>query len=266
MGYTISVLLSIMILLSVAPVYPYMNDNVGIEIISDEGMKFLTIPHKNFRRGSTRVVKRYLEAIRGKNYSIAVRNNTAQRLGVVIAVDGRNIISGNRSDLGNSEMMYIVNPYNSTEVDGWRTDSDTVHRFLFTDENESYSVRTFSDASAMGVIAVAVFREKEKTGFRSLPGREVGKDRAAAAPEPAAGDELKAEESASAGTGFGGEKHSPTVRVKFVPERNPFKKVLVKYEWHEVLCNKGLLHCPEDLSNRLWDEDEYAPYPPGYHN
>jgi hypothetical protein len=118
----------------------------------------------------------------------------------------------------------------------------------------------------MGVIAVAVFREKDKTALRRLPAREAGKDRAAAAPAPAAGDELKAEESDSAGTGFGGEKHSPTVKVKFMPERNPFEKLMVKYEWREVLCKKGLVDCPRDERNRLWDEDEYAPYPPGYHD
>ena len=40
--------------------------------------------------------------------------------------------------------------------------SDTVHKFYFTDTADSYSVRTFEDSTAMGVIAVAVYREKER--------------------------------------------------------------------------------------------------------
>jgi hypothetical protein len=41
-------------------------------------------------------------------------------------------------------------------------------------------------------------------------------------------------------------------------------KTLVKYEWREVLCKKGLLACGNDRGNRLWDDSSYAPFPPGY--
>jgi hypothetical protein len=38
---------------------------------------------------------------KGENYSIVIRNNTPERIGVVIAVDGRNIITGEKSFLKN---------------------------------------------------------------------------------------------------------------------------------------------------------------------
>jgi hypothetical protein len=67
----------------------------------------------------------------------------------------------------------------------------------------------------------------------------------------------------SAGTGFGDARYSPLVRVSFEPELAPVQKTLVKYEWRETLCKKGIVQCDQDLKNRLWDQDGYAPYPPG---
>src|SRR3990172_12246844 len=127
---------------------------VAIEVVSDRGTVFQAIPHKDYRTGGTRVSKRYLEAHKGENYGIVITNRTPERVGVVIAVDGRNIITGKRSDLGNTESMYIVNAYETARYDGWRTSQEQVHRFYFTDAADSYSVKTFADSSAMGVIAM----------------------------------------------------------------------------------------------------------------
>ncbi len=237
---------------------------VRIEVVSDGGTVFQVIPHKDFWTGSTHVRKRYLEARQGEHYGIVITNRTPERVGVVIAVDGRNIITGNRSNLGNTESMYIVNAYEVSRYDGWRTSKEEVHRFYFIDAADSYSVRTFSDSSAMGVIAMAVFREKEQP--RPLQEEKREGQSAPAAPSaslaPKSADRALAKE--SAGTGFGDARYSPVITVQFEPERNPVQKTLVKYEWREVLCRKGILQCNRELGNRLWDEDGYAPYPPGY--
>jgi len=182
---------------------------------------------------------------------------------VVIAVDGRNIISGKKSDLKSSEDMYIVNGYEHGKYDGWRTASDQVHKFYFSDTADSYVMRTFSDSTAMGIIAVAIYREKEQP----KPFYEQKRlDRAPSAPlaERSAKSKAGATRDESAGTGFGEEKYSPVIRVAFEPDLTPFQKTLVKYEWREVLCRKGILNCGQESKNRLWDEGEYAPYPPGY--
>jgi hypothetical protein len=236
---------------------------VSVEIVSDNGTIFQSFLYQDFRSGETRVIKKYLEAKKGENYGIVIRNNTPERIGVVIAADGRNIISGNRSDLKNSETMYIVNPYETAQYDGWRTTESEVHRFYFTEPADSYSVRTFADSSAMGVIAVAVFREKE----RPQPLLEQKQSEAAPiAPsmEGATRGQGKALADKSAGTGFGEAQYSPVVRVEFEPERMPIQKTLVKYEWRETLCRKGILQCEQNRRNRLWDQEAYAPYPPGY--
>lgn len=235
---------------------------MDVEIINDGGGVFSAIPFRNYLEGKTRVIKRYLEAKSGENYSIVLRNNTPERVGVVLAVDGRNIITGKRSSLGNNERMYILDPHSSAKLEGWRTDEETVHAFYFTDVSDSYAVRTFGDFSAMGVIAVAVFREKERP---MLYERNMKQERA---PAPSAGSasesRAKSHDSRNAGTGFGDARYSPVLNVKFEPEGAPSEKILVKYEWREVLCKKGILQCLPKERNRLWDEGGYAPYPPGY--
>ncbi len=140
-----------------------------------------------------------------------------------------------------------------------------MHTFYFTDTADSYAMRTFSDSSSMGLIAVAVFREKERPQ-PLYEQKSLGQSPAApAAPSPESSARSKAgvAKDESAGTGFGDQRYSPTIKVAFEPEGTPALKTLIKYEWREALCRKGILACGQEPRNRLWDEDEYAPYPPG---
>jgi len=264
MRYVLSAVLAV-VMMAAAPAYPHTGEKlqgeVSVEIVSDRGTTLLAIPHKDLWKSGTHIIKQFLEAKKGENYGIVIRNMTPERVGVVVSVDGRNIISGKRSDLGSSEDMYLVNGYDQGRYDGWRTDKDTVHKFYFTEPGDSYSIRTFNDASAMGVIAVAVYREKD----RPQPRDEMRKrSNAPAAPSAGSADRSKSlsVQEEAAGTGFGEKQYAPTVRVAFEPERIPVQRTLIKYEWREVLCRKGLLTCGVVTGNRLWDENEYAPYPP----
>ncbi|MBI5075529.1 MAG: hypothetical protein HZB62_10260 [Nitrospirae bacterium] len=258
-----AVILGIVMVLMAVPVFASRGNNVDVEVVSDRGAVFQLIPHKEFSSGSTYVFKQYLEARKGENYNIQIRNHLSERIGVVVAVDGRNIITGKKSYLGSNEMMYIVEPYGQARLEGWRTSDDKVNRFYFTSSADSYSVRTFSDTSAMGVIAVAVFREKQRPVVLHEQERSLGKAQGAPAPS-ASRSEAKRAAKDEAGTGFGNEHYSPVVKVEFEPEAIPVEKFLVKYEWRNELCKKGIIQCRPEARNRLWDRDEYAPYPPDY--
>jgi hypothetical protein len=168
-----------------------------------------------------------------------------------------------------TERMYIVLPYESVRVDGWRTSQDVVNRFYFTVPEDSYSLKTFGDDSAMGVIAVAAFREKTPVILEkktpALERRSMFKGFSTAPSDRQA----QAEGENSAGTGFGKEQYSPARKVHFDPEPVAFSKVLIKYEWHETLCKMELIRCYEYRKpNRLWDEnrDRYTLYLPGRNN
>lgn len=259
MRQIVAVFLAAILILSADPAAahkrPPLSASVDVEVVGDSGGSLHHIPFRSAQQGQLLVNKRYLVARQGENYGIKVRNRSAERIGVVIAVDGRNIITGERSELGHREAMYIVAPGETARYDGWRTSSSEVHRFYFTASDDSYAIRTFDDSSAMGLIAVAVFRERPKPPALSLKRESTA---------PSAGRPQSSSDAAEkqAGTGFGDSAYSPVMTVAFDPERRPVQKELIKYEWREVLCRKGILDCGQEGPTRLWDDAHYAPHPP----
>jgi hypothetical protein len=202
----------------------------------------------------------YAEAVKGDHYRIIVRNLLNRRVGVVIAVDGRNIISGMKSWLRNDERMYILEPYGQGEFTGWRTSLNSINRFYFTEAADAYAA-AFHDESAMGVIAVAVYPE--------VPQRQESSDLSLGQSRPAPRDAPSAKSvEERAGTGFGRQEHSPARLVAFEPEAAAAEKVYIKYEWRSTLCRQGIVasaSCgqPTPPRNRLWGEEGFAPPPPG---
>ena len=95
---------------------------------------------------------------KGARYAVRVRNRSGDRLGLVIAVDGRNIINGRKSDLARTEPMYVLDGWDTQNYAGWRANLEAINEFYFTDWTDSYA-EAFGDRSARGVIAVAVYRE-----------------------------------------------------------------------------------------------------------
>ena len=209
--------------------------------------------------------KAYAEAVRGAGYRIRVHNTLGCRVGLVIAVDGRNIISGGQSWLDSGERMYILSPGETQEFTGWRTAQDKVNRFYFTTVEDSYAA-AFGDTSAMGVVAMAVYPEKPTPPPPPSPPPGIRRFRcedstgAAAAPEMSR-QSRKFEGKSAPGTGYGEEVYSPSFTVEFDPETVAREKCLIKYEWRETLLRTGILRGPSVPRNRLWDGG-YCPPPP----
>ncbi len=235
---------------------------VDVRIVSDSGEEFQKyMAHPRIHQEGNFF---YMEAVKGQRYSIQVSNRSNRRLGVVIAVDGRNIIDGKKSDLERNERMYIIGAYETNTFEGWRTSLDRTNRFYFTEQSDSYAEKVFADASAMGTIALAVYKEKlpeiipysgSSSRLKGMPGEE--------APGPSAGSpsadrvEKKRQE---AGTGFGETTYSPARIVHFDPEHATAEKIVLKYEWRSELCRKGIIPCGP--KNRFWPDDyEFAPIP-----
>jgi len=256
-----------------------VGNDMDVRIVSDDGRTLPTYPVK-MRHGVRKV---YAEAIKGDHYRIEVKNRLNRRVGLVIAVDGRNIISGAKSWLKSSERMYILEPYGSGTFTGWRSAQDRVNRFYFTDVPDSYAA-SFGDESAMGVIAVALYPEVRRyetpplsqttpSYSRKHEGKAAGSvGHADAAPNaPAASIEGMKKDSRSkqamesAGTGYGRDEYSPSRIVAFEPEKRASETIYVKYEWRATLCKLGVVECsrpPCYPPNRLWNHDGYAPPPP----
>jgi hypothetical protein len=226
-----------------------------IEITGPDGRVFREIP-VTARDGALRS---YLEAERGARYEIRVRNNGGERLGLVIAVDGRNIINGKKSELARGEPMYVLDAWDTQRYAGWRANLEAINEFYFTDWSDSYA-QAFGDRSARGVIAVAVYREDAPPEPENQPYHDE-QDSRASRRAPAAAADRAAEK--SAGTGYGDRRIDPAVRVEFVAQSTADSRHFIKYEWRETLCRKKVLECGE--ANRFWDESTlgFAPPPPG---
>ncbi|MBK8726191.1 MAG: hypothetical protein IPL96_09045 [Holophagaceae bacterium] len=254
---------------------------VTIEIRTDGGGALPLYPAAS-RGAESRV---YAEAVQGQAYRIVVHNHLNRRVGLVIAVDGRNIISGQASWLRSNERMYILGPYESQSYEGWRASSDRVNRFYFTHAADSYA-SAFGDESAMGLISVATFGELRQrqpargwfgwgrdSGSRSREADRSDAPSAKAMPGSGTGSAAPSEqrserptprdlEEGQAGTGYGSDTYSPSYTVTFEPESAPLEKTFIKYEWREALVRLGVLRNPPAIPrNRLWDEG-YAPPPP----
>lgn len=236
--------------------------DVAVEVINADGSRFEQFP----ARSGGNAYRAYVQAERNAHYRIRVRNCTGTRVAVVVAVDGRNIISGVKSDLERTEPMYVLGPYESQDYAGWRTSANDVHEFYFTEWQDSYA-EAFGDRSARGVIAVAVYHERQRpppasvappiADTRSSAG-EVAK-RADSSANDAASTRQRRE--AEPGTGFGDQRYEPVNWVDFEAESRVSARVFLKYEWQETLCQKGVIDCGE--KNRFWSDDfAFAPFPP----
>jgi hypothetical protein len=239
-------------------------DTIEVSIASDNGQFLPFYPMKS----RPTLKKVYAEAVKGDHYRIIIRNNLNRRVGVVVAVDGRNIISGQKSWLKNNERMYILEPYATNEYSGWRTAQDKINRFYFTDVPDSYAA-AFGDESAMGVIAVVAYPEIQRyeppMDHSYLAPEKRGYD---AAKDKAASPSVQSRAQESAGTGYGREEYSPSYRVSFDPENKAAESVLIKYEWRKTLCDRKIINCcrlDRYSHNRIWDNDGYAPPPPSRH-
>ena len=93
----------------------------------------------------------------GQRYTIVIRNNTNERFEVVLSVDGLDVLDGREAAYG--KRGYLIDPYGTLEVEGFRQSSDAVASFRFGSVSDSYAARTGS-ARNVGVIGAAAFGER----------------------------------------------------------------------------------------------------------
>ena len=87
----------------------------------------------------------------------ASRNRSPGRVLVVLSVDGVNAVSGETAAV--AQTGYVLAPYQSAEITGWRKSYSEAAAFYFTALPDSYAART-GRPDNVGVIGAAVFRER----------------------------------------------------------------------------------------------------------
>ncbi len=101
--------------------------------------------------------KYYVIGVPGHRYGVRLTNRSGGRVLAVLSVDGVNAVSGETANP--DQTGYVLDPYQATEIDGWRKSQSEVAQFNFTALSNSYAGRT-GRPDNVGVIGVAVFREK----------------------------------------------------------------------------------------------------------
>ena len=105
--------------------------------------------------------KLFIEAKKGSEYSIEIKNNTWQRILAVCSVDGLDILNGKKADENGNG--YVINGNSSLKADGFRVSNEKVAKFLFDYKGSSYAASKEDGSERnVGVIGVRLFTEKVK--------------------------------------------------------------------------------------------------------
>lgn len=174
----------------------------------------------------------------GHRYGVRLRNTTGERVLVVLSVDGVNAVTGQTAHP--SQAGYVLGPWQSTEIAGWRKSLDDIAQFVFTDLPDSYAARTGRPHN-VGVIGIAVFRERAPIVWREPISVTGSRERQAKAAAPAA-EAADAAVPQRIGTGHGQREWSPVQRTEFVrASRSPAQVWQLRYDDAPSLIAMGVL-------------------------
>jgi len=99
-----------------------------------------------------------VEGRKGFPFSVKVKNNHPIRVHAIVLVDGVSVVSGT----GKIDRGYILEPYSSYEIKGWRKSLDDVASFVFETTDKSYTKAVKGTSAQCGVISVVAYSEKER--------------------------------------------------------------------------------------------------------
>jgi len=168
----------------------------------------------------------------GHRYAVQLVNRSPSRVLVVLSVDGINAVTGQTANA--NQAGYVLEPYATTEVAGWRKSMRDVAQFYFADMRDSYAART-GRASNVGVIGIAVFDEARRLPLPRvyLPERPAAD--AAGAPPMA---QSRAQE---LGTGHGEREYAPVSRTGFLrASPRPVQVTEIRYDDAYALAQRGI--------------------------
>jgi len=189
--------------------------------------------------------RRYVVGKPGNEYAIRVRNGSGGRVLTVMSVDGVNVITGDTA--APLQSGYVLMPGESADIAGWRKSMSRTAAFYFTALPDSYAART-GRPDNVGVIGVAVFREKVRPVALDSPRKDVRAE-AQSAPAPAAAGAAKAASADSLaqmpqeklGTGHGRSEDSYASYTQFERASDtPAETITIYYDSYQNLLAQGV--------------------------
>ena len=230
----------------------------------------------------------YIEALRGKSFSLRLHNPTAERVAVALSVDGLNVVDAKRTSAAGAT-KWILAPGQTVDIPGWQVSGQTARRFFFTDTARSYA-KWIGDTRNVGVIEAVFFREKarpvqpfavapppaQKKMSRdsaseaqegrieaNAPETRIAGEQGSSKPAPQAGASVRESDSFAA-TGIGERTSFPVQWVSFDEDPVPAARIALRYEYRRELVRLGVFPREDELYARdrgRGFEHEYAPDP-----
>lgn len=226
---------------------------VDIEVLARPGYRSATLPSYWFQG------QNYVEGLQNQEFRVRLKNKSGERVLAVLSVDGVNVISGETAGL--NQAGYVLAPYQTLDVDGWRKSNAQTAAFYFTHISDSYAART-GRPDNVGVIGAAIFREAryqyqypQDQEYDEYANGSGARDKSAsAAPAPSraqsAGELARSENKsisqpdasgAPLGTGHGRQEYRPSVNVAFERDASVFEVLNVRYDSRANLIAQGVI-------------------------
>jgi hypothetical protein len=178
---------------------------------------------------------------------VRIENPTAERVEAVLSVDGRDAVSGEVADFA-EQRGYVIAPFSSVVVEGFRSSLDEVRAFRFTRPQNSYSSRRGTPEN-VGIIGVAFFKERRRAPIAVKPRPRL---HAKGAPEASAPEGRRSRDSEATasprsstdnlGTAYGERRTSLVTEVTFEREHStrPSFTLTVRYDDRSGLVARGI--------------------------
>jgi hypothetical protein len=121
---------------------------VSVRLLDENG---LSLPSASFGG------QHYVAGADGQRYVIEIENHTGSRFEAVATVDGLDVIDGKDGSI--AKRGYLIEPWATLHIDGFRQSQSAVAAFRFGAVNDSYAARKGNDRN-VGVIGVAFFHQR----------------------------------------------------------------------------------------------------------
>jgi hypothetical protein len=216
----------------------------------------------------------YVEAVKGRECAIRLRNPYGVRVAVALSVDGLNTIDA-RHTTASDARKWVLGPYETVTISGWQTSRTEARRFEFTTEEQSYA-KALGRGANLGVISAVFFRERVLTTGSETASNDArrGAPAPSAAPAPPAEGkraqeaDARSRDSEYAATGMGRPTDHAVTQVWLDLEETPAQTVNIRYEYRPQLVKLGIVppRVPVDPLQRREQargfEPGFSPEPP----
>jgi hypothetical protein len=203
----------------------------------------------------------YVEALKGREYAIRLRNPYGVRVAVALSVDGLNTIDARETTAKNAR-KWVLGPYETVTISGWQTSRSHARAFEFTTEERSYG-QALGRTANLGIISAVFFRERppQHSQRRDQEAREA----APTSPPPAAAQSGAGQAAADeyAATGMGRRTDHAVEQVRMDLEEAPASSVNIRYEFRPQLVRLGILPSPRH-ADPLTRREHARGFEPGF--